>query len=119
MPTSSVHWLILSLTKAARPLAARPATTNRIATVTAGASLASGASHWISRNSLRPSSRPEPTIASAKGSAETRMIPQATTVSAAMDAHWAAGVSALRAAAGPGSSPSSSSASDPPRTRQT
>ena len=55
VPTSSVHWFTFDDTSVPRPAFVFSRHANRPATSSSGASDASGASHWTSRNSLMPS----------------------------------------------------------------
>src|SRR5678816_415093 len=73
VPTSRVHWLTFEETSAPSPAGASPRNVQMRATMNSGASEASGASHWTSRNSLIPQPFPAATSDSANGSADMKM----------------------------------------------
>ena len=78
VPTSSVHWLILEETTAVSASLVFSRQAYNATTSSSGASEASGATHWTSRNSLTPSSVPVSTSDSAKCSATSRITTPAT-----------------------------------------
>jgi len=66
-PISSVHWLTLEEIRVAIAAVPLPRVAKMTAMMNSGASEASGASHWTSRNRSMPSSVPAATRLSANG----------------------------------------------------
>ena len=96
-----MNWFTLEATSTAIASVERRSNTNNIATTTSGASLASGATHWMRTNSEIPKARPVSTSESAKASATTRIAAAADANNRITDTRRCVFGSAMSAAAGP------------------